>query len=498
MTSQQKLRRIKIVLLTLLLSSGASANFTGNDTSNFNPNASGLDFVTVHGSDTLLPGYFNFSLFVNQASNTLPETEDTFGNKIDFNDKVTFADLGVAMGLTKRLEIAGSLSYLLDQQVDQVVSGAQFTATGLNEIKFFGKYKILERNPVGAAFILSFNMNQAENNPFVGTDAGPTTNIEAVIDSQIGDTKVAMNLGYRFRDKGDTIVGSVFEPLGNTGIGSLAASYKFEETRTTLIGEILAAKAEQSSKTEEQGHISSEALLGIKFNQNNRYAWHLGGATRLSEGLFTADWRVYAGLNLSFDILRQKEKTEAVIPPPLTEVKPEPVPAVLPQQVVYEGYSPRDVESLKDKPFDELAKKHEFHLRTEIPEKDFAGTKPPFEIIRLNNFDFEFGSSAIKSENYPRLNNLATYLATEPKVLKIRIEGHTDSVGTLERNRLRSLDRAESVKEYLRKSKNLDNIPIETAGFGADRPISENSTSEGRKQNRRVEIRILRNIDVQK
>jgi len=103
--------------LSLVASSIASANIIGNDTANFNPNPSGLDFVTVHGSDTLGYGLVNGGLFFNQAKNTLPVARDFSGNKIDPDDTVTFMDFGFAYGLTNHLEMGMSFSTLLDQQV---------------------------------------------------------------------------------------------------------------------------------------------------------------------------------------------------------------------------------------------------------------------------------------------------------------------------------------------------------------------------------------------
>ncbi len=80
-------------------------------------------------------------------------------------------------------------------------------------------------------------------------------------------------------------------------------------------------------------------------------------------------------------------------------------------------------------------------------------------------------ASALKDQGYPN----------------IRIEGHTDSVGSAEENRKLSLARAESVKSHL-VSQGYPAAKIETAGLGPDRPVADNGTPEGRANNRRVEI----------
>lgn len=70
---------------------------------------------------------------------------------------------------------------------------------------------------------------------------------------------------------------------------------------------------------------------------------------------------------------------------------------------------------------------------------------------------------------------------------KLRIEGHTDSVGSAEENRRLSLARAESVKAHL-VSLGYPADRITTAGLGPDKPVTDNGTAEGRANNRRVEI----------
>ena len=59
-------------LLLIFAPLSVLANVVGVDTQNFNPTTSGLDFVTVHSSETLKPGYVNFGFYLNYAGNTLP------------------------------------------------------------------------------------------------------------------------------------------------------------------------------------------------------------------------------------------------------------------------------------------------------------------------------------------------------------------------------------------------------------------------------------------
>jgi outer membrane protein OmpA-like peptidoglycan-associated protein len=71
--------------------------------------------------------------------------------------------------------------------------------------------------------------------------------------------------------------------------------------------------------------------------------------------------------------------------------------------------------------------------------------------------------------------------------LKIGVYGHTDNIGSNAVNMPLSEQRAEAVKTYLLQ-KGLKEDRIEAKGFGATKPIADNSTQIGRSKNRRVEI----------
>ena len=115
---------------------------------------------------------------------------------------------------------------------------------------------------------------------------------------------------------------------------------------------------------------------------------------------------------------------------------------------------------------------------------------------------FDTGSSAIKSESKPVLNQLikvfSEFLSDDENakyIDSIVISGHTDSTGTAASNRTLSTDRANSVLSYLLTGNNgaLDKYSkyFCAAGYGATRPVADNSTEEGRSQNRRIEISII-------
>ncbi len=107
----------------------------------------------------------------------------------------------------------------------------------------------------------------------------------------------------------------------------------------------------------------------------------------------------------------------------------------------------------------------------------------------FNNLTFETGSATIAASSFPSLDELAKVLV-QKKEYMLLIEGHTDNVGAEDKNLALSKSRAEAVKKYL-VSKSVDDKRLTSNGYGIKRPIADNKTDEGRKQNRRVEMKIV-------
>jgi outer membrane protein OmpA-like peptidoglycan-associated protein len=100
---------------------------------------------------------------------------------------------------------------------------------------------------------------------------------------------------------------------------------------------------------------------------------------------------------------------------------------------------------------------------------------------------FATDSDVIRPESTPTLTEIGAMLKQYPN-LRLTIEGHTDSQGDEAHNRDLSNRRAQSVKAYLVATHGVDAKRLDTAGLGEGQPVADNGTSEGRAQNRRVEL----------
>ena len=105
---------------------------------------------------------------------------------------------------------------------------------------------------------------------------------------------------------------------------------------------------------------------------------------------------------------------------------------------------------------------------------------------------FKLKSAEVDERSFGLLDEVVTVLNAYPDV-HIRVEGHTDNSGKAWMNRVLSKGRAESVYNYL-VSKGIPGERLEFKGYGPDRPIDTNKTSEGRAKNRRVDFVITKSL----
>lgn len=116
-------------------------------------------------------------------------------------------------------------------------------------------------------------------------------------------------------------------------------------------------------------------------------------------------------------------------------------------------------------------------------------TEEDNRIVReaVKNLEFATGKSDIKPHSYETLNRVADLLIK--RGFSLKLAGHTDNVGSDDKNMILSKARAESVKAYL-VGRGANPSRIEATGYGETQPIASNKTAQGRQTNRRVEFTI--------
>jgi OOP family OmpA-OmpF porin len=121
-------------------------------------------------------------------------------------------------------------------------------------------------------------------------------------------------------------------------------------------------------------------------------------------------------------------------------------------------------------------------------------------VVNLDNYRpvvetavlFGFNKDNLTKEAKEAIDQLATSVATTKGYI-ITVEGATDSVGSSEYNYDLSQLRANAVIQYLAAEKSVPAYKIYLIGLGKDKPVESNQTADGRKKNRRVDIRLMTN-----
>lgn len=131
------------------------------------------------------------------------------------------------------------------------------------------------------------------------------------------------------------------------------------------------------------------------------------------------------------------------------------------------------------------------------PRASFGSVNVAFDDTRaeLSGISFKAGSAELVPSSLSTLDRTIEGLKRNAKA-KVEIEGHTSSEGGEEFNRKLSEDRANSVRNYMVR-KGISGDRVTAVGYGYSRPKASNDTEEGRRQNRRIEIRVTNPDEVE-
>jgi len=121
-----------------------------------------------------------------------------------------------------------------------------------------------------------------------------------------------------------------------------------------------------------------------------------------------------------------------------------------------------------------------------------ASRKLVFEVtLSEDQGNFKFGKSELPDAAKARLDEVIKQVKADPKNIFIEVEGHTDNVGSPEVNERIGMERAEAVKRYLYEQHQIPLHKINVISYGEEKPVSPNTTKDGRAMNRRVVVKIL-------
>ena len=111
------------------------------------------------------------------------------------------------------------------------------------------------------------------------------------------------------------------------------------------------------------------------------------------------------------------------------------------------------------------------------------------ETIMFEDVHFDFDRFNLRPDALKILDDAIAKLQANP-TLNVTIEGHCDSIGTVEYNLALGERRSNSVREYL-VSRGIAAGRLRTVSYGEERPIADNSTAAGRAENRRAHLMVV-------
>jgi OmpA-OmpF porin, OOP family len=116
----------------------------------------------------------------------------------------------------------------------------------------------------------------------------------------------------------------------------------------------------------------------------------------------------------------------------------------------------------------------------------------PIEIgttVVLNNIYFHFGTTYLKTDSYPSLDQVVSFFKANPAIT-FEIAGHTDDEGPDDYNLTLSQGRAQSIVDYLVKQ-GIDSSRLIARGYGETKPLDTGITKAAKARNRRVEFTVV-------
>jgi outer membrane protein OmpA-like peptidoglycan-associated protein len=142
--------------------------------------------------------------------------------------------------------------------------------------------------------------------------------------------------------------------------------------------------------------------------------------------------------------------------------------------------------------------KQEQEMRDALAASEAAAVRREGNLLAVTfkgDVTFDTDSTVVKPGLHSEIDRVAGILQQYPDTL-IRVEGHTDSVGTEEYNMDLSIRRAQSVRDLLNQ-RGVDTQRVEVVGYGEAISVATNDTEAGRQRNRRVEIKVAPRMDQQ-
>ncbi len=416
-----------LVGLVLSPSQRANALISTFDVMNFKPAVDSTQFITVYDADTHQQGEWNAGFYLDYAKNPLELGAPVGTRRVGvINNQISFNAIG-SYGFTDWFEAGARVPVVPWNDWQGLTTAGNLTRAAAGNVFSMGD----------VAIDMKFRLLHSKYVglaivPFVSFPTGKST----VFDGNgyvSGGGKLAVDFNPHHRVKFGFNFGGVYKQdvtiLGANIASMITMGAGLNIKAHRILDVIAEGHVESVAKNFFGSRVQTPAEVGgaLRFHATNNLDVTAGGTAGLTVGVGSPDFRAFLGLNYTH------HKEEAPAPKPVIAAK-------------------------------------------------------KITIDQMIHFDFD--KYNIKKDSYGILNDVASILKSNPQIKKIRIEGHTDSIGTDAYNMKLSQRRANSVREYLIQQ-GISADRLEAVGYGKSRPIAPNNTAAGRAKNRRVEFNVI-------
>ncbi|QQR80169.1 MAG: OmpA family protein [Deltaproteobacteria bacterium] len=405
---------------------------TSFDSLSFKPASDQGYYLTVQQSQTLKNHGFAIG-GSGEFSNNSFVLKDTSGATVqDVIKKQVSATVGASFGLLDWLNVGGTVSGVPYQQFIAPGTGTSDNGARMGDVGVNLKARLLDNDvfPIGIALVPFMTIPTGNSNHYAGNGKITGGGIVVLDTKRIGDrVSFSVNAGSQFRHE------VTLAPTSRT----IGHQFLYGGGMNVALAKPVQAIAEVNGSTTFDNFFGShnrdiEINGGTRFlpgGDDNSVAFTVGGGAGLMKDMPGApDWRVFSTIS-------------------------------------YHRPNKKDL----------------------APVAEAASAPIKEEVITTNQIHFAFGKAVIRPESYRILEGILSNIKVRPEVETVRVEGHTDSVGSDEANQKLSEKRANSVRTFL-VNRGYPPEKIMAVGMGETAPIDDNDTKEGRAENRRVEFHL--------
>jgi outer membrane protein OmpA-like peptidoglycan-associated protein len=422
------------------------------------------------------------------------------------------------------LPIAVWQSANLAPLTSQGITGSLATpvaATALGDLRLVGKLPVLNagprallhaRFPLQASVVLDLGLPTGDGSAFASNGFAATPS--AVVSAPIGRVRLDAQLGWQFRATAGQYLNLVVPGGFTWGAGATVDLPSLGRIRAWKAIAELSGQVPAGFDGSARYSTPFDLRAGLRAPLGQELAAEVGVGSGFGRAYGREVFRAFAGVRWEH-VVRDRDgdgvpddRDRCPDVPGLRELDGCPPGEALPDRDgdgVPDGEDrcpdvkgPRELEGCPDEDGDGVPDIDDKCPREPGPAQNDGcplGDEPIVEIQaeRLSLRDmiqFDFGKDTIKPESSRILDDIAAILTAHPEIEKVRVEGHTDSIGTATYNQGLSERRARSVVNAL-VARGVPAAKLTAAGFGFTRPIESNATALGRAKNRRVEFVIV-------